>query len=99
MQTADTVREYQKEKKHTYRHWAHSGGVWGAGESQVVLSDVLARSNNGAVLPAQALLRPVRKVQGVDGENQGLGAKLLLEASCSVLFLNFSVGIVEIHPG
>lgn len=64
-----------------------------------MLGDVLARSNDGAVLPAEALLRPVGQVQGIDGENQGLGAKLLLEACRSVLLLGFSVGIVEVHPG
>lgn len=82
-----------------YRHWAHGGGIWCAGEPQVVLGDVLARSNDGAVLPAEALLRPVGQVQGIDGEDQGLGAKLLLEARRAVLLLGFPVGIVEVHPG
>lgn len=78
-------------------HWAHSGGVRGTGEPQVVLGDVLTCSHNGAVLPTKALLCSIRQVQGIDGENQRLWAKLFLETGCSALLLSFSVGIVEIQ--
>lgn len=82
----------------THRHWAHSGRVWSTGEPQVMLGDVLAGSHDGDVLPADALLCPVRQVQVVDGEDQRLWAKLLLETSCPFLLLGFLVRVVKVQP-
>lgn len=78
-------------------HRAHGGGVRGTGEPQIGLGDVLACSHDGTVLPTEAFLRSVRQVQGIDGENQGLRAELLVETSCSALLLGFSVGVMEIQ--
>ena len=80
-------------------HRAHSGGVWGTGESQVDLSDVLAGSYDRTVLPAEALLGAVGHVQGVDGEDQGLRAQLLVKALCSALLLGLPHRVMKVQAG
>lgn len=73
MITWSRFQETEKmQKSTTYMHWPHSRGIWGTGEPQVGFGDVLACSNNGAILPAEAFLCPIRQVQGIDRENQGL---------------------------
>lgn len=64
-----------------------------------MLGDVLASSHDGDVLPADALLCSVRQVQVVDGEDQRLGAELLLETGCPFLLLGFLVWIVKVQAG
>lgn len=83
----------------TYGHGPDGGGVWGAGEAQVVLGDVLAGAHDGAVLPAQAFLGGVGQLDGIDVQHQRLRAQLGLEAGRPVLLLGLPVGIVEVQAG
>lgn len=80
----------------TYRHRSDGGRIRGTGQTQIVFGNVLAGTHNGAFVPAQALLRGMWELNGIDIQYQWLSA-LGVESCRSALLLGLMVWVMEIQ--
>lgn len=85
-----------KKNNKTYRHRSHGDRIRGTGQTQIVFGDVLAGTHNGAIVPAQALLRGIWELNGIDVQYQWLSA-LGVESCCSALLLGLVVWVMEVQ--
>lgn len=82
----------------TYRHGSHGGRIRGTGQTQIVFGDVLAGTHNGTFIPAEALLRSIWELNGIDIQYQWLSA-LGVESCCPALLLGLTVRVMEVQAG